>query len=533
MARLDSSLGAPGAGSTLVRRADGTDPGSALFNTAPYTGAVYPDSSSNVDIVKPNFGISNTFYLRFERNGNISQFQIMYRYRKRYTPSAAAALDSSGSDVWTDWSEWATEKGTQADPGEEVATVKFGSALTGTGAMSTTWQKALAHTYSEGDTYDCVAYQFRVRVYNAVQNTCGAWTVFSLNVRWVPAITGLTVTKRSDGGFNVAVQTNAQRNVRANVYSAQYYDAADGGRYRSIWGVGTVVNKQALPDGMAFTIPAAAVKNNKAYFERSWIGLAESYDTTARFLSCQVPSWNNPPCVFIPQTHTEPTLPAPVITTDTDGQSLQVCVKSSGENYTDVQGSAQWTDLRGVQRTEELAFTWDSTAGKWTANEWLPPLDVEMKLHIAVVGDDWALHTKTVTIPSDGLICFDRTLTQDRSQTVRLKYNQSVSTGDEVAGETVECVGRDFPISRYGGPLSRTIKIDASYLNPARQNVGGDGWKNSIECLTQPNDWVLRIPGGEVYRVMVSSLDRNTDSPTNTKVLDVSLTCKVVGYDVA
>lgn len=525
MARLVTSLGAPGCNATLVRRADGDVPGAALFNGKPPTGAVYPDSSSSVDIVKSNFGISNTFYLRFIRNGKLTCFQIMYRYRKRYAPSAAAAIDSSGSDVWTDWTDWATEKGTTGDPGEEIATTKLNNNAT---IGYTTWQKALAHTYKEGDEYDRVTYQFRVRVYNSVANTCGAWTTFTLDVRWVPAITGLTVAKRSDGGFNVAVQTNAQRNIRAYVSCPQYYKSGDG--YLTISSA-VAASKTATPDGLSFVIPVSCVKSNKAYFRFSQIGLAESFDTTARFLGTAAPSWGNPPCAYTPQTHVEPTLPAPTITTDTSGQSLTVDVVSSGDNYTDVQGSAQWTDMAGTERTQALEFSYSSTAKKWTASFTRPPLDVEMTLRIAVVGDDWALHTAKATVASDGLVCFDSPTSSGNAGAVRLKYNQSISTGDEIAGETVECVGRDFPISRYGGPLKRTVKLDAQMLNPDSPHIGGDGWKNSVEPLTQPNDWVLRIPGGEVYRVLVSSLDRNTASPTNTKVLEVSATCEVLGYD--
>lgn len=529
MARLVNSLGSPGCSALLVRRADGDLASSALFNGSIPTGAVYPDSSSSVDITKPNFGISNTFYLRFIRNGNLTKFQIMYRYRKRYTPSAAAALDSSGSDVWTDWTDWATEKGTTGDPGEEVATTK----LNNNAAIGVTvWQKALAHTYKEGDEFDRVTYQFRVRVYNPTANTCGAWTWWTLDVRWVPAITGIAVKKRADGGFNVSVQTNAQRSVYANVAVSQYpFVEYSGVTNYYVLSSATVVKKAATSDGLSFVIPPAHIKNNKAYFRFSQIGLSESFGTTARFLGTTAPSWDNPPSAYTPQDRTEPTLPAPTITTDTSSRNLQVYVVSSGDNYTDVQGSTNWTDLTGIERTETLEFSWDSSAKRWKANFWLPPLDVEMQVRVAVVGDDWALHTATATVPSEGLVCFDRALKHDRAQAVRLKYNQSISTGDEIAGETVECVGREFPISRYGGPLKRTIKLDAQMLNPANANVGGDGWKNSVEPLTQPNDWVLRIPGGEVYRVLVSSLDRNTASPTNTKVMDVSMTCEVLGYD--
>ena len=529
MARLVSSLGAPGVNATLVRRADGDLPGYALFNGYPPTGAVYPDTSSSVDIIKPNFGIPNTFYLRFIRNGNLTKFQIMYRYRKRYAPSAAAALDSSGSDVWTDWTDWATEKGTTGDPGEEVATTK----LNNNAAIGVTvWQKALAHTYKEGDEFDRVTYQFRVRVYNPTANTCGAWTSWTFDVRWVPAITGIAVKKRAAGGYDVSVQTNAQRDVYANVAVSQYPVVEYSGvtNYHAL-NSATVVNKAATPDGLSFVIPPAHIKNDKAYFRFSQIGLNESFGTTARFLGTAAPSWGRPPCAYTPQDRTEPTLPTPTITADTSARRLQVYVVSSGDNYTDVQGSAQWTDLAGTERTQALDFSYNSTTKKWTATFPRPPLDVEMQLRIAVVGDDWALHTATATVPSEGLVCFDSPTSQTSAGAVRLKYNQSIATGDEIAGETVECVGREFPISRYGGPLKRTIKLDAQMLNPDEPNVGGDGWKNSVECLTQPTDWILRIPGGEVYRVLVSSLDRNTATPTNTKVMDVSITCEVLGYD--
>lgn len=529
MARLVSSLGSPGTNGVLSRVNSGPDYTYMLLMGRP--GVVFPDSSSSVDIIKPNFGISNTFYFRFRRNGNLSQFQIMYRYRRRYAPSMAAAIDSSGSDVWTDWTDWTTENGTTGDPGEEIATVNISDIDpydSSTVKEGVTWQKALVHTYKEVDEYDRTVYQFRVRVYNSVQNTCGAWTCWTLNVDYVPAITGLTVTKRSDGGLNVSVQTNYQRNIYAYISNSYYYRAA----YKDycVLNQGSVVDNTTGPDALTFVVPPAHVRDGKAYFRYANIG--DSSYTAFRWLSCATPSTSTGGyCVFTPQAHVEPTLPTPTITTDTTSHRLQVYVASSGDNYTDVQGSAQWTDLAGTERTQALEFSYNSTTKKWTATFSRPPLDVEMQLRIAVVGDDWALHTATATVPSEGLVCFDSPTSQSNAGAVRLKYNQSISTGDEIAGETVECVGREFPISRYGGPLKRTIKLDAQMLNPDAPNVGGDGWKNSVECLTQPTDWILRIPGGEVYRVLVSSLDRNTATPTNTKVMDVSITCEVLGYD--
>lgn len=525
MARLDSSLGSPGYMGKFVRVKTGTD-------AAGLNGAVYPDSSSSVDIVKPNFGVSNTFYFRFSRNGSLSKFQIMYRYRKRYSPSAAWAIDDSGGNVWTDWTDWTTEKGTVDDPGEEVATVDISDEGGGT-KNAATWQKAFAHKYSEVDEYDRVVYQFRVRAYNSVANTCGKWWQCELAVNFVPAITGLTVAKRADGGYSVSVQTNLQRDVYAYVDNSKYYNSKLGS-YTDLRNK-TICDKTAAADGMAFTIPAADVYGGKACFRTARIAPADAQDKAYRWLSCSavgIYESAGDPRVFTPQSRVEPTLPEPTITTDTTGRNLQVYVVSSGDNYTDVQGSAGWTDLSGEERDEPLSFAYDSSAKRWVANYWLPPLDTPMDVRVAIVGDDWkAYKVEGVTVPSDGCICFDRTLAHDRAQAVRLKYNQSVTLSDEVAGETVECVGREFPVSRYGGVKTRTVKLDASYIHT--DFLGGNGWKNSVECLTQANDWVLRIPGGEVYRVMVSSLDRSTEAPTNGKLMDVSITCEVVGYDVS
>ena len=529
MARLDSSLGSPGTWGRFTHVKSGTDSYKA-YKGETTAGAVYPDSSSNVDIVKSNFGIPNTFYFRFSRNGNLSQFQIMYRYRKRYSPSAAWAIDDSGGNVWTDWTDWTTEKGTVDDPGEEVATVNFSvdAAAGESGTKGTaTWQKAFSHKYSEIDEYDRVVYQFRVRVYNSVANTCGKWWQCELPVNFVPAITGLTVTKRADGGFGVSVQTNYQRRVRAYLAGSVYYQ----GSYTRTITTDVIAAATADPDALAFTIPAKHIKNGVAYIRDSYITPEDVY--CERGLSCTwQPAVNEWSGYFTPQSRVEPTLPEPTITTDTASRNLQVYVVSSGDNYTDVQGSAGWTDLSGEERDEPLSFAYDSSTKRWVANYWLPPLDTPMDVRVAIVGDDWkAYKVEGVTVPSDGCICFDRTLAHDRARTVRLKYNQSVTLSDEVAGETVECVGREFPVSRYGGVKTRTIKLDASYIHT--DFLGGNGWKNSVECLTQANDWVLRIPGGEVYRVMVSSLDRSTEAPTNGKLMDVSITCEVVGYDVS
>lgn len=531
MARLDNSLGSPGDAGELVRRTDGKNPSyNVLADYAANPGTVYPDSSSSVDIVKPNFGIPNTFYFAFIRNGSLSKFQIMYRVRKRYTPSAAWAIDDSGGNVWTDWTDWTTEKGTVDDPGEEVATTKI--VAKSSAASYALWTKAFAHKYSEVDEYDRIVYQFRVRAYNSVANTCGKWWQCELPVTYAPAITGLAVQWRSDGGFDVAVQTNSQRNVRARVDTSFMYDTSYpvGWRWRALRNQ-TVCDKTAGADSMAFTIPAADVRSNRALYLTSRLALAE--DTSVfRPLSCSADYADGRYSVFTPQDRTEPTLPEPTITTDTTGQNLQVYVASSGDNYTDVQGSAGWTDLAGEERDVPLSFSYDSSAKRWVANYWLPPMDVKMDIRVAVVGDDWKAYKLTgVVVPSNGYIRFSRTLAHDRSQSVFLKYNQSVTLSDEIAGETVECVGREFPVSRYGGVKTRTIKLDASYIHP--DYLGGNGWKNSVECLTQANDWVLRIPGGEVYRVMVSSLDRSTEAPTNGKLMDVSITCEVVGYDVS
>ena len=504
----------------------------SLTNCNYYINArcIVPDGTvtgAAADIYRPNFNIGNQRYFAFDRYDGVSKFQIMYRVNKRYHPANAIiqTIDTSGNNnLWTGWSDWVTEKGTKDDPAEEVATVKIN-----TSEDIVVWQHEFNHTYLEATTeYDCYNYEIRVRAYNDKLNTCGAWSVYAASLLPVPSITGMTVEQSPSGkSWIVTAQTNYPRWVRVRLRGASYYNSKT--KELSWLSDSTCIDGQFKPDTIIFSVPNGYVRKNKdgkdcAYFRVHSIASAED-DAISRWFSAGQPATaDNYYAKFQAGEHVEPELPKPVFTYDASSQHLTFYTASSGDNYNDVQVCVLWTGSDNLTHTEILETTYNEDLEKWVSVCNCPPLDIDLTIRVSVIGDDWAAHEIHLTIPSNGLLCFDGDLGN-----VRLKYNQSISTGDTIAGETIECVGREFPISRYGGVLSREIKLEATMLNS--DILGGDGWKSNVEPLSGQADWILRIPGGEKYRVMVTSLDRNTENPTNNKLLSVSISCKVVGYE--
>ena len=522
MAELNSNMAEAGDNGHLRRDVNGTETQYAILGGAyANRGVVYPDSSCSIDIIRSDFKIPNTFYFTFYRSEGLKQFQIMYRYKKRYAPANAAVstLDTSGADVWTDWSTWETETGTQDDPGEEVASINITGDLV-------VWKKELAHTYSEINDFDKVIYQFRARAYNSALNECGQWYVCDLAVTYPPAITGYSCTHEIIGGtegMRVGIRTNYQRPVKLTLKKSSYDPTNEY----------IVRETSSTPDIdlISFTLPSIYINSTSADFLYSV--LADANDANCcRWCATITPSYKNRRYWYsfvFSESHVEPTLPEPKVEYDASNQQITFYVKSSNTSpttYDTVQGSIQWEDANTNKASIlELDFSYDKTTSKWSATALKPPLDLPLTLKLAVITDDYMTRQYTnIIVPSNGLLCFDGDL-----GSVRLKYNQSISTGDTIAGETIECVGREFPISRYGGVLSREIKLEATMLNS--DILGGDGWKSNVEPLSGQADWILRIPGGEKYRVMITSLDRNTENPTNNKLLSVSISCKVVGYE--
>ena len=498
---------------------------------------IVPDGTvtgAAADIYRPDFNIGNQRYFRFERRDGVSVFQIMWRVNKRYHPANAViqTIDTSGNNnLWTGWSDWITENGTKDDPGEEIADVNINYS-----EDIAVWQHKFEHTYLEATTeYDCYNYQIRVRVYNAKENKCSNWSISSLSLLPVPSITGLSVTELSSTSWLVTAQTNYPRAVYVDLRNAMYYDSFTKTLkfLRNITPVSKefkpIDKKETTTDSIAFIIPNSCIRNDKngkpsAYFTVGSLASAEDRSIARWFSAGQPAQDENFYAKFQAGEHVEPELPEPVFTYDASSQHLTFYTASSGDNYNDVQVSVLWTGTDSTTHTEILETEYNEDLGKWVSVCNCPPLDIDLTIRVSVIGDDWAAHEIHLTIPSNGLLCFDGDL-----GSVRLKYNQSISTGDTIAGETIECVGREFPISRYGGVLNREIKLEATMLNS--DILGGDGWKSNVEPLSGQADWILRIPGGEKYRVMVTSLDRNTENPTNNKLLSVSISCKVVGYE--
>ena len=532
MALLNASYGAAGSNGRFARVASGTDI-TYLPNSGNYViseNAIYPDSSCEVDYIKKDFGLNNVFYFRFQPNTSYKTFQIQYRLKKRYSPSNAVAqrLDTSGAEVWTDWSEWTNEDGSTGDIADAASNVKV---ETPSYVPSyATWQLTFEHPYSGITTFDKFLYQFRVRVYNAAANTCGTWTVCDVALNYVPAITGYEVKQVGSSMWRVAFNTNWQRdNLRIQVSNSCTSNGKVSGKTYS-----PIILYKGLPDSKTTTIgdfwfylSGSIVSNGilTTYFNNSELYAYEDGKRYHRWLGTEPPSTTGVHGIFTRGTHTEAAIADPKLSYDSLNQQLTCIVTSTGAAYDDVNCSIVWTSPTKKECIEEYTMAVNSAKTQWTFTVENPPLDTNMAVRITpIVDGDWkAWEYKNIVVPSNGLVCFNNSF----QGSACLKYNQSITLNDEIAGETIDVVGRDYPISRYGGSQSKTLKIDAQMLNSSL--TGGDGWKGDLEKLTSQCDWILRIPGGEKYRVFIESLDRSTSSPTNSKLLDISISCKVIG----
>ena len=533
MAKLNTNYGKFGSNGKFTRSKYGYDDGVIAGYYDASSGCIYPDGGSGTtDSICPNFNKSNTFFFSFDVEKDTYVFQAQYRVRKRYSPSNATALliDNSGSEVWTDWSEWTNEDDSTGEiPDKASDVVTYWRNEYYPRIARATWNKPFVHTYSELTDFDKYHYEFRIRLYNSAANECGNWTTCGLTMCFAPAITGYNITKLSTGAWQCVINTNWQRTVYYQVN--EIVDPSTGLVYQTMMGTVAYVSGSSSSGEVTFTLPANFTNkqiNNKLYFRHADLYVLEDGKKFERWLSLEIPSTTYDG-VFYPKTRVEPSLPEPRSTYDSQNQKLVWYTESTNKSttvYDDVHLSLTWTDHNNSKRTELYDMQYDSSAKKWYTTIENPPFDIDFEVIVVVVANgEWQgyRYNNSINVPSNGLICFN----SEQVGSTRLKYNQSITLNDEIAGETIDVVGRDYPISRYGGSQSKTLKIDAQMLNSSL--TGGDGWKGDLAKLTSQCDWVLRIPGGEKYRVFIESLDRSTSSPTNSKLLDVSISCKVIG----
>ena len=427
-------------------------------------------------------------------------FQVQYRHRKRYVPSAAILLDDSGADVWTAWSAWAGD--TDEDIDFSTPTIKPSDYRIATTPITFSYDVT---------TYDLIEYEIRVRTFNSDLEV-SEWGSSVTRVYFMPQVTTVSATEAGNNRYDLAVDTNWERRLntaRYKVMGAKEYDfppGLDGDQSAT-----AVVTQQAL----SFYSGYVAFEDLDLYGDGA---TPVEYDAGCGIVFRKPSQYQKARPCFPITSHTPQTVPA-YTTAITESQELTTLKVTTASAVTSVAMSVSWTDIRGVEFSELLEVTDDGTGKVWTGYLAYPPLDTEITWHYSITyNGDWADDTKKFTVDSDGLCLLD-----GEDDHFQIRYNPQVGFNYENEHELVAIAGRRDPVSRYGEHSKREVSLKGLILNPDFDASYGDMWLEDAETLDRSHDYILRLPGGYRQRVSIDSSDLSGDVGSSGKWLEVSL----------
>lgn len=462
-------------------------------------------------------------------------FQVQYRTRERYSLAALAGMGSNEREVWTTWSAW-TDPENAVPTDTKSTTAKSGQVITYTG-------HPFAFTY-DWTTYDARQVDMRVRVIDELSLTVSEWAYWTLHVAYAPTVTA-TAAHEADGTISVAVTSDwvrsgstlsvsDPRRCEVNV-SNQSLGPYWGWLPWQRWGGIT----QRLTDDTGdteFIVPGANEQDGHIYFGQfSFItgdgakGLTSALVYAGTCTADQYASYGLAiPLVYdiAVTAHTDdPGITEPTVTTSVDDAG-NLIITSTDASYDGVNAWVSWTDGRGTFQQLQVEMTKDG--GSWHGIVTAPPYDVEIDVAVTAVDNgDWRMVTTTATVPSNGILTLHHIVT---AESVSVLYNARETVqrrfDNEVA--TFKPAGSSRPKSRYGEGGSMGISV--SGISPDVSIAYDQLYRAGVAAFAQLEtwgDWILRIPGGERYSVVLKSYALN-NSPANG-FYDIALDMEVVG----
>lgn len=418
-------------------------------------------------------------------------FQVQTRTRRRLSPATAATTNPAGGEVWEDWGAW---QGT-TDDGKVAAVTKADSYTYLTDGITVPASHA---------AYDAVDIEFRVRVHNQPDFVSSEWATGTIRARYAPKAVAVTVSPTSDGGADLAVDTDWARGgctMRLGPFyraTKPHYDAlapavtSTVGPDFSIHVPPAAVSGGAILAGNADLTTADGVRESRYTFATAWDDATGDYRFT------------------VGEHQDATSVPEPTITAHDSGGDLVITVAPKSGRYDSVVAAISWTDADRTEYRETVELT--ESGGAWSTVSASPPLNTDIKITANCILDgEW----RTVET-TDRVECVYGLLTWG-SERVELRYDIKRSMGMAHSAETVDIAGRSLPVSRHGSMGGRTVSISATLWE-------GDQSPAELDALHAPHDWILRTPDGFRARVMVDSWSRSDADSRGAWSVSVSCT---------
>ena len=449
-------------------------------------------------------------------NTDVFDFQFRYRSRLGY-----AKYMEGSDDLWSAWTAWQGSDATTVDGCYVVEPVQVG------GEWYTTAPVSLA---VDAD-HVCYEVEARMRPLGShwTNGTLdgifayGDWTpVQALAASWRPYATALGAVEQADGSLLVTCNTD-------------WGESGNSVALAQVYGTGLQAVGADAPgddDGFTLSIPAGAWESLSGYAligfrtRTAWglrwdfSGFGSLSDGVFRMPNGHtvIASFDDSLDYAAPKIGRR--VESDAITAELSaapyGTGMRLSI-TANEELDYAHAVATWEDALGNRGRSDVAM---SGSGKsWTADFPAVPFGVPVAFEARLgASDEFAMFAETVTLDSE----FASFLADDGTE-FRLMWNPEASGSWSPDADAVKTLGGDLPISRYG--RGGEGKVTVKGIMTADD---GSGWKRELETLRDGHDWTLRLPDGEVRRVMVTSYSISTSNDTGNIVGDVSITCEEV-----
>lgn len=420
-------------------------------------------------------------------------YQLQYRTRRRLSPPYAATFGyAAGEEAWEEWGEW---------QGHDLSDVKSDTERLSWGNLNVTSASFdFPYDFSQ---YDRIEYQVRVRAFDEKTLKCSNWGYGELSVLYEPVAEVASATRQPNGDVLLSVETNWLRGGNKFSLASLRRDENKIGNEVD----GSVKLHNLDPDFTA-TIPASMVGDAKRVYADMRFNTSDS-----AWFRCFTRQWfdigeNTPP----------DSIAEPIVTVEDMEPYVFVNVVSEGADYEAVYVTASYTDALGKQEIIEAEAV--NGGFLWSAFIDAPPYDVPVTYTVAVVnGDGWTSKSVEHVTESKG-----RCTWSDEDYAVSLVFDLEVKSSFSLFTEVVDTADGKA-VARFGRGGSRALTVEGTLLAPS---IADGAWKPALEALRMPRKWVYRKPGGERYKVVVTSVSDSEAKGTIDRVVSASVSMREV-----
>lgn len=374
-------------------------------------------------------------------------FQIQWRSRGRLAPAAAALVDSTGADVWQDWSDW---------QGSDLSTDTYYSLGSEIEALSEDMKVLISEPfefefdYSQVDAYQ---YEFRVRGYDTYTAEASEWGFLSCYVFFEPQIQ-ISATPTSDGLAEINITSDWQRGYNSFAFFRNQKTIAQG--------------IQLADDFSLSLTDRSAILDDQLNYSR-YLGY------TTDNVSLSVLNGN----YFIDLEPYQPQDPPALPTLEVNANIDEIVVTFEG-TYDSASAWIEWQDVENFSANFEVI----KNGTNWELTLPQPPLDVEISISVSVVlNGKWAIAQAQAYVNSQGRFVFGNS-----EQSFVFRLDPVISITHAPAVEIVETANNY--VSRFGNTTKTTLDFSCSVVKNFEIQP------KDLSALYQPRNWVFRGPNG-------------------------------------